>query len=110
MLLNAQTAKVAMVVIWILAVAMIALIFWRSRQMTTQSLPVVPVRVIPGEPTKCFDCEAQLAPSKQYLGQPSKCFSCEGQSSMPNYEHPVKVFSAETPLFTTSAYRTAAPF
>lgn len=110
MLLNEQKTRVAMIVIWILAVGMIALIFWRSKKMTQQPVVTMPVRVIPGEPSKCFDCEAQLSPSKQYLGQPSKCFSCEGQSSMPNYEHPVKVFSAETPLFTTSAYRSSAPF
>jgi len=35
-----------------------------------------------GQPTKCFDCEAQLPEGQKYLGGPSKCFDCEKQLAM----------------------------
>ncbi len=98
------------IIAWIMASLIIGAIIWRANKMkSAPAATFAPMRMIPGEPSKCFDCEASLPPALKYLGQPSKCFDCE-RGPAPQYEHPVKVFSAETPLFSSSPYRTSAPF
>jgi hypothetical protein len=98
------------IITWIMAVLLVAAIVWRANTMKRAPVETpIPLRMIPGEPSKCFDCESSLPPALKYLGQPSKCFDCE-RGPAPQYEHPVKVFSAETPLFTSSPYRSSAPF
>lgn len=100
-----------LIVSWLFAVFILGAIAWRYNQQKSQEVNNKPAyRYIPGQPSKCFDCEASLPSEYKYLGQPSKCFDCEPGSPHPEYEHPVKVFSAETPLFTTSAYRRTSPF
>ncbi len=51
------------------------------------------------QPSKCYQCEAELEKKKKYMGGPTKCFDCEKQmlamGKDANLGHNTKCFDCE---------------